>query len=530
MTLIPKPYEMIEEQEGYFTLPATSIAVGLSSFDETCVQAFFERTKIKCHGGAELKKDIQLVQEDNYAPDEYELSISDEGILVKAATNDAIIYALTTLYQLLNGQNQVPFVQVHDMPRYLHRGLSLDVARHFFDAREVKRIIEQMAIVKMNVLHWHLVDDQGWRIESKRFPKLHQEAGDEYYTQREIHEVVTYAAERGIEVIPEIDMPGHASALLAAYPEYSCSGKEVKLAVSGGIYPIILCAGDEKTYELIGELLDEICPLFPSTRFHVGGDEAPKTEWIKCPHCQKKINEEHLANEIELQGYFTNRVKEMLKQKGKTVICWNDSLEANNLAHDVFIQFWSVNFAEYLKPFIAKGGQFIYSDMFTYYFDYPHSMTPLKRLYEDPISIDEIDYSNNPALKGIEVCLWAEHLDTNPKLEERLFPRLYAAAEVMWSKVRDYNDFEERLIHFLFAFHPVDIACVPQSGWNPQGDKRREEALAYMASITAAMAPEVLAETARSAAPNEMFQKRFMQSFFEASDLPFLAQRASNRT
>jgi N-acetyl-beta-hexosaminidase len=525
MTLIPKPYDILEGQEGFFTLPATGIRVDIGTFDPSCLCAFLERARLVRLENSDSIEGIQLVQDCNFASDEYKLSISDDGALIKAATNEAVIYALTTLYQLMNTQRQIPYVWIHDMPRYQHRGLSLDVARHFFDAQEVKRIIEQMALVKMNVLHWHLVDDQGWRIESKCFPRLHSQKANSYYTQDEIREVVAFAADRGIEVIPEIDMPGHASSILAAYPEYSCSEKAVSLATCGGIYPIILCAGQEKTYAMISDLLDEICPLFPSKRFHVGGDEAPKSEWQKCPHCQEKIRAEHLANEIELQGYFTNRVKEMLKVKGKTIICWNDSLEASNLNQDALVQFWSVNFAEYLQPYLDKGGQFIYSDMFTFYLDYPHSMTSLKRLYEDPIIIGETDYSESPALRGIEVCIWAEHLDTNEKLEARLFPRLYAAAEVMWSTQCDYCDFEKRLPTFLAAFHPADMVCISQSDWNPKGDSRREEAFKYMASITAAMTPEVLAETAKAAAPNEMFSRRFAQTFFEPSDLPYLAER-----
>lgn len=529
MKVIPKP-QVLKREDKFYMISEPAISIELGSFDQSCVRTFLTRVQQKTDTAASSKYDIMLKKVDGYAAEEYDLVVSEDGVCIKASTDIAIVHALTTLYQLMEGTFAVPFVHIHDVPRYAHRGLSLDCTRHFFDVREVKRIIEQMARVKMNVLHWHLTDDQGWRIESKRFPKLHETVGNEYFSQDEIREVVAFARERGIAVEPEIELPGHVSALLSAYPQYSCSEKPVELATYGGIHPIILCAGKESTYALISDLLDEICPLFPYERFHIGCDEAPKTEWENCPACQQKIKQEGLADEVELQGYFTNRVIEMLRSKGKTAICWNEALDSDNLDEQALIQFWTVNGADKLAGFVKKGGRFIYSDMFTYYFDYPYSMIPMRRLYEEALCIGDTDYSQNHALIGIEACMWTEHVCDTGKLEEMLFPRLYAAAEVMWCGPRSdtYESFIERLLTFLRLYHPKDMSLVPENGWNPSGDQRRNEAFAHMAKINEAMPPEHMAETAKRSAPSELFTKKFIECFFDVSDLPMLMKSMGN--
>ncbi len=523
MNLIPKPNGAAEFTDGSYTLQNKGISIGTGTFSEKSVQAFLERTGLRQESKSN-GNDILLQREVSYGTEEYGLSVSKNGIAIKAADERAVINALTTLYQLISKGGEIPCCQIHDKPRYSHRGLLVDCARHFFPVPEIKRVIEQMALVKMNVFHWHLTDDQGWRIESKKFPKLHKQHGKEYYSQKEIRDIVAFAASRGIEVIPEIDLPGHVSALLAAYPQYSCSGKEVKVATCGGIYPVILCAGNNLTYKLLEELLDEICPLFTSNKFHIGGDEAPKKEWKKCSCCQQKIKKEGLYNETELQGYFSNRLVEMLAKRGKEAVCWNESLEAANLNTNVTVQYWTVGGAEHMKQFIGNGGKFIYSDMFNYYLDYPHAMTSLLRLYEGTLDIGGTDYADCPSLSGVEVCVWSEHLPDAGALQKRLFPRLYAAAELMWSEKRDYDSFVQRLRGFLEAYHPSDMEFVPESGWNPQGDERRKEAFGYIASLNAAIPPEIMAETVEASAPTEEFRKRFVQKFFDPSDLSLLAQ------
>ena len=521
MPIIPNPNcAIIYKTDGHVVI-GSNLSVVFDNFSRNCVQAFFERTGC-AFDNTTTKPCLKLRRNESFSLEEYDISIDADRVEVTASCENGIILALTTLYQLIDEYGRINGCHIHEKPRYSHRGLSLDCVRHFFRIAEVKRIVEQMALVKMNVLHWHLTNDQGWRIESKRYPKLTRQHGNDFYSHDEIKELIDYAAVRGVEVIPEIEMPGHSTGLLAAYPEYSCSGQERKLAGYGGIYPIILCGGNEHTYELISNLLDEICPLFPSTRLHIGGDEAPKKEWRNCPCCQQKIKENGLKNEVELQGYFSNRISRMLDKHGKTAICWNDSLEAANLHSDIIAQFWSVQYASSLKPFVRKGGKFYYSDMFSCYLDYPHAMSPLKRVYAETPVIEDTDYSDSTALLGIEACLWAEHIKTESRLEEQLFPRLYAIAETAWSIERDYNDFTERLTDFVKKYHPADMNITPDEGWDPQGQVRQQEAFEYMKTVSSSIPEEVYADTMEAAAPNPLFQKKFMTCFFEPEDAPLL--------
>lgn len=240
------------------------------------------------------------------------------------------------------------------------------------------RIIEGAALEKLNVLHWHLSDDQGWRVESERFPRLN-ECGGEYYTKDEIRAVVEYARVRGVEIVPEIDLPGHTSAILAAYPELSCTGEPVALKTAGGVYSVILCAGKDSVFDFIEALLDELCPLFPSARFHIGGDEAPKTRWRACLDCQARIEALGLGGAEQLQGYFSCRAADMLRARGKRVICWNEALRAHRVPDGAQIQYWTLQHRHQMQQYAEAGGEWIYSDMFELYFDYPHSMIPLKR-------------------------------------------------------------------------------------------------------------------------------------------------------
>jgi len=500
------------------------LIVDFNSFREDCVCSFAQRHDLTIGGSGSLGTRLVLQKTDRFQPEEYDLQVTPAGITIAAAHEAGVVWALATISQLLDVQGRLRCCQIHDQPRYAHRGLSLDCARHFFPIQVIRRIIEQMSRVKMNKLHWHLTDDQGWRIESHNFPKLHQQHGNEYYTQAEIVDLVAYAQQRGVEIIPEIDMPGHITALLAAYPEYSCTGQAVQLAQRGGIHPVVLCAGHERTYEMVERLLDELCQLFSAATFHIGGDEAPKKAWRQCPVCQQKIIDHGLKDEIELQGYFSNRLIKILADRGKQVICWNDALEAANIDPNAAVQFWSVQYTESFEAFIAKGGQFIFSDMFCFYLDYPHSMTSLRRLYEAPLMIGETDYTESQSLRGLEVCIWSEHLREPEQLEEKLFPRMYAAADKMWSTKSDYEDFHGRLKNFVHHHHPAQISCTPEERWNPQGDARRNETLAYVAKMNAEMSPEMRQEIEAFFVPNEQFRRKYATSFFEPADLSLLMQ------
>lgn len=392
--------------------------------------------------------------------------------------------------------------------------MHLDCARHFFSVSTVKKVIEGISFGGMNVLHWHLSDDHGWRIESKKFPRLHECSG-QYYTQEEIKEVVAFAKEHGIEVIPEIDMPGHNLALLTAFPEYSCAEKPVTLAKARGIYQTILCAGKQSTMDFIEEVLEEIIPLFDSQYFHIGGDEAPKDEWKKCPHCNAKMKELGLTSYEDLQGYFTAQICDILRKHGKTPICWNDALLANNIPEDVTVQYWTIDYAKEMKTFIEKGGKWIYSDMFELYFDYPHSMIPLKKVYEFNPHLYKDRIPNEDGLIGFECCCWTEHIETEKDLCEHIFPRVYALAERASGVERtDYKAFKERVREKVKLLEEAGIPYTKEEWWDPRGIACKKDAIQFYLNMGAGVDEEEAKKQAASASPKLPFVLHFIKEFF----------------
>ena len=514
MHILPKPLKMEELSSQTFTLPLRCITINNSVFPETCLTAFKERANYEIILQDIGDEQITILCDSRYACEEYSIKVDDKGVDVRASSERGVIWALATLYQMMDFKGCIPYCRIQDAPKYRHRGLSLDCARQFFPVSEIIKIIEQMSLVKMNTLHWHLTDDQGWRIESKQFPELHKQHGCEYYSQNDIVHIVSFAATRGIEVVPEVDIPGHVSSLLAVYPQYSCSGVSVRYARQGGIYPVILCAGNEGTYEFLNRLWDDICPLFPSSRFHIGGDEAPKKEWKDCPCCQKRIKDNRLGNETELQRYFTNRVVTMLEKRGKQAVCWSDALVAGIPEIINSVQYWSIEHDGFINSYIEEGGRIIYSDMFTLYFDYPHSMIPLRRAYESKLRITEIMCAKIESISGIEACIWSEHIKTPHRLEQLLFPRLYAVSEAAWSHDQDYEDFLVRLQTFINNFHCGDLYYTPECRWDPTGMARQSDTLAYLDMMRSAMTPEIHAETIENANLSKSFYEKFINSFF----------------
>ncbi len=515
LKLVPYPSAKAETQSGYCILPK-KIGIGMDSFPVDAVAAFLDRCGITDSGDLflTLRRNKELSQEG------YILEITQTGITVEASNEQGVIWALTTVANLLN-DGKLPCCQIEDAPKYPHRGISLDCARHFFPAEEVKRIINTMSLAKLNVLHWHLADDQGWRIESKKFPKL-QEVSKDYFTQDEIRDVVQYAALRGVEVIPEIDLPGHTSGILAAYPEYSCSGKDVNLATCGGIYPVILCAGQDKTFAFLKELLTEIAGLFPAKRFHIGGDEAPKSEWKKCPHCQARMQKLDITSYEDLQADFSRRVCQILKKLGKEAICWNETLRANTPPEDVQIQYWTLQYRDSMEKFADNGGKWIYSDMFELYLDYPHSMTSLKKLYNTKLHLGKRPVTGKDGLLGLEGCLWSEHITEHSRLENLLFPRAFALGEICWCGAQNYDEFLIRLDAQLGSALYQDVHITEKNWWDPKGSARRKEAIGFFTTINSGMSDDVREQTVESAAPNREFAQSFMNKFFEPLDIPFL--------
>ncbi len=414
--------------------------------------------------------------------------------------------------------------------KYNYRSLHLDCARHFFSVETVKKVIEGISYANLNVLHWHLSDDHAWRIESKKFPKLHESSG-QYYTQIQIREIIDYAKGRGIDVIPEIDMPGHNLALLSVFPEYSCKGEPVTPAKARGVYKTILCAGKEETYAFVEELLDEMIPLFDSQYFHIGGDEAPKDEWKACPYCNAKMKKLWLTNYEDLQGHFTSEVCKILRKHGKTPICWNDALLASNLQEDIVVQYWTVDYAKQMSNFVEKGGKWIYSDMFELYLDYPHSMIPLKKVYDFFPHLYKYTRQKMDNLIGYEACTWTEHIDNEKDLCEHIFPRVFAMAERANGEVHtDYEAFKERVREKVKLLEKAGIPYTKEEWWDPKGKVRREDALKFYFDMGAGVNEEEAKKQAASAAPKLEFVLHFIKEFYKISDVPhFLKMLRKNK-
>jgi hexosaminidase len=356
------------------------------------------------------KTEIRFRMVPDLREEEYRIACADDGILVEAGDAPAAVYAAATIAQMQNEHGgRLPLCKIEDTPRFGWRGLMIDVCRHFFSLDTIKRLVDLMAYYKLNRLHLHLSDDQGFRFESERFPLLNKVgsfrdstavrrgAGEEqdniphggYYKKEELRELVRFAKERGIEIVPELDMPGHAVAMIASYPELACfsdAEHPVRVATSFGIKDFskkLLCAGNEKTFTFLFALLDEIMDVFPFDYIHLGGDEAVKDEWKRCTKCQAVMREQGLPDERELQGWFLNQASRYLKAHGKTAIVWNDGL-CQTLDDDIVCQHWTPFFIESKNRTVRHanaGGRVIASAFLRVYFDYPYAMTPLRKTY-----------------------------------------------------------------------------------------------------------------------------------------------------
>ncbi|TZF82233.1 family 20 glycosylhydrolase [Pedobacter sp. BS3] len=439
---------------------------------------------------------LQLDKNFNLPAEGYRLSVNGSGIHITGKTERGIFYGLQTLAQLLaeNAGNQaLPFVEIEDYPRFAYRGLHLDVGRHYFPVSFLKTYIDLLAQYKLNTFHWHLTEDQGWRIEIKKYPKLTSVGayraqtligsnrdkqpkydGTRYggfYTQDEVKEVVAYAASKYVTVIPEIEMPGHSMAALSAYPELACGDNPgpFKAAERWGVFPDVYCAGKESTFKFLEDVLDEVLPLFPSEYIHIGGDECPKTRWKTCPYCQKRIKKLHLKDEHELQSYFIQRIEKYLNKKGKHIIGWDEILEGG-LAPNATVMSWRG-----IKGGIAAAQQnhnVIMTPGSHLYIDHPESSSP-----EEPLTIGgrlvslETLYSYNPVpaeltpdqqkyILGVQANLWTEYVETPEKALYLLLPRLYALSEVAWTPLQSKNwtDFsQKRLPEFLAKLDRTDL-------------------------------------------------------------------------
>ena len=396
----------------------------------------------------------------------YALTISSNKIMINAATDLGALHGLETLLQLLQNTSTsyyFPVVEITDSPRFTWRGLMMDAARHFQPVDVIKRNLDAMASMKMNVFHWHLADDQGWRIEIKKHPKLTELASDGYYyTQEEIKTVVKYASERGILVVPEIDVPGHGSAILTAYPEIGSKvSNEVTYTVGrrSGIYTPTLDPTNPKTYQLLGEIFDEVCPLFPGNYFHIGGDENQGKEWDANPKIQEFKKKNGLANNHELQTYFTMKLIPMLKKHNKELMGWEEIM-TKNMSKEAIIHSWKG-----VNESVVPGGSLVaatkngYKTVLSngYYIDL---MLSIKSHYlNDPIPKNTILTAEEKArILGGEATMWSE-LVTPLNIDSRIWPRTAAIAERLWSNenITDLNSLHKRLKTISFRLEELGI-------------------------------------------------------------------------
>lgn len=427
--------------------------------------------------------------------EEYVLTVDADGVKIIGGSEKAVFYAKQTLRQL--GDN-CPCIIIEDKPAFPYRGFMLDTVRHIFSVEETKKLIDAAASVKMNVMHWHLTDDQGFRIYSSRRPEATfkgsvrkssdfgrlKESGEYggYFTAEEMKEIVDYCAERYITVIPEFDVPGHTSALLHAYPELSCKGEAVEVKTSQGIYEDILCAGKDETFDVVFDILSDILEIFPSEYIHIGGDEAPKTRWKECPHCQQRMKKEGLKDEETLQGWFTNQIVDFLKSKGRKAVVWNESLKSGVVDGSVTVQMW-MDKKKLSVDYANDGGRMINSDFFHYYCDYPYGMTPLIKTYNyNPVHRNIKDKNT---VAGVEAPIWTEYINNFEHLCCMFFPRVTAVAETGWTeeKSKDAADFQRRFRIYTNILEEIGITPAPPEEWNPSALDRLAKTLSFFSGI-----------------------------------------------
>lgn len=408
-----------------------------------------------------------------FAEERYVLSVGTGGVSVEVGSAAAAVHAAATIAQMLSENGgELPYCLVEDEPRKGWRGLLVDVCRHFFQMETLYRLVDLMAYYKYNRLHLHLTDDQGFRFESERFPLLNSigswrkstavKHGEKerqdgiphggYYRKQELRALVRYAKARGIEIVPELDMPGHALSAIAAYPSLACFDEPVEVATRFGVTDFskkLYCAGNEKTFEFLFALLDELMELFPFSYVHIGGDEAVKDDWKRCEKCQSLRREQGLKNEHELQGYFLNRAITYLEQHGRRAIVWNDGL-CDTLSSSAIAQYWvpwTLAGPDRTARHINAGGEAILSPVLRVYYDYPYAATPLVKTFCFYPTLRGVRKSSEASILGVEAAIWTEWIETEEKLFFNTLPRLAATAESGWSAQRraSYRDFLRRL-------------------------------------------------------------------------------------
>jgi len=485
LPLIPQPREVILEDGVFILSKKTVIQASENSFE-----AKYLKELIKSQTGLDLNisskyssNSIQLLLKlpdtINFNKEQYELNVSNNKITITSFSNQGLFYGIQTLLQLLPTESKngikIPCLTINDEPKYAWRGIHLDCARHFFPKEFIKKYIDYLAMYKFNTFHWHLTDDQGWRIEIKKYPKLtevgawrkgsmighynEQKFDDKryggFYTQDEIKEIVAYANQRHITIVPEIEMPGHSLAALAAYPQYSCTDGPFEVAKQWGVLEDVYCPKDE-TFEFLENILTEVIALFPSKFIHIGGDECPKARWKNCSHCQTLMQKEGLKDEHELQSYFIQRIEKFVNSKGRKIIGWDEILEGG-LAPNAAVMSWrgtegGISAAKQKHFVVMTPGSHCYFD---HYQGEPKNeplaiggYTTVEKVYSFNPTPKELNAEETKYILGAQANVWTEYITTTSQVEYMIFPRIMALSEVLWgtSNPDKYKDFVNRMM------------------------------------------------------------------------------------
>lgn len=484
ISIIPQPQNIFLGKGSFYITPKTCIQADVNSFEATYLkEAIKTQTELNLNiNTTNSSKSIQLIIEspnsNTFNKEHYELVVSNSKITISAFTNQGLFYGIQTLLQLIpiekKNEIAIPWMKISDTPSYVWRGMHLDVCRHYFPIAFIKKYIDYLAHYKMNTFHWHLTEDQGWRIEIKKYPKLTEigawrngsmigKYSDQkfddikyggYYTQEEIKEVVAYASQRHITIIPEIEMPGHALAALAAYPELSCTGGPFEVGKKWGVFDDVYCPKEE-TFTFLENVLSEVLALFPSEFIHIGGDECPKTRWKTCSHCQKLMQEIGLKDEHELQSYFIQRIEKFVNSKGRKIIGWDEILEGG-LAPNAAVMSWrgtegGIAAAKQKHFVVMTPGSHCYFD---HYQGKPENeplaiggFTSLEKVYNFNPKPEELTTEEKKYILGAQANVWTEYILTPEQVEYMIMPRMIALSEVLWgtAKPENYPDFIIRL-------------------------------------------------------------------------------------
>ncbi len=486
LPLIPQP-KLYKIDGGFFLLSSETVI----QTDELSFEAYYLQEEIKRKTGLDLKiattsqakSQINLSLVDPHTTafnkEQYSLSVTTEFLQIQSGAKSGLFYGIQSLLQLLPYESKsdykIPMIDIADRPKFSWRGMHLDVSRHFFSKEFIKKYIDYLAQYKMNTFHWHLTDDQGWRIEIKKYPKLTQigawrdgsmighyteqqfdnQRYGGFYTQADIKEIVAYANQRHITIVPEIEMPGHSLAALAAYPEFSCTGGPFQVAKGWGVFEDVFCPKDE-TFSFLEDILSEVVDLFPSEYIHIGGDESPRTRWKVCPNCQNRIRENGLKDEHELQSYFIQRIEKFVNSKGRKIIGWDEILEGG-LAPNAAVMSWrgtegGITAAKENHFVVMTPGSHCYFD---HYQGEPKNeplaiggYTTLEKVYSfNPIPT-LLNQEESKYILGAQGNVWTEYMKDEKKVEYMIFPRIMALSEVLWGTANPtaYAKFQDRVI------------------------------------------------------------------------------------